>query len=246
VQTVSPLHDFSGPNWLTLLYCAVCSRLFSLVTRRCRHVHHDLIRGFAQIMGKRLLAKCFRQATDRRRPDYELSGYLPAGFGRYRDRRHLEHTPCVVAARNTSPYPLVRHVTVQYQFFLRTVPDWLRCFSSVSVVSPFAGTLTIIVDTIAFCRSLLRRANGGSRRAFGTPSMRSVQSADRIAVVPIPEHCPLLIPVPVFAREGVRSSCTALLARRVSVADWRIDGKWFPLTTRPYINIDDRSFWYTQ
>jgi phosphonate transport system permease protein len=94
--------------------------------------------------------------------------------------------------------------------FLRTVPDlaWALFFVVSVGLGPFAGTLTIIVDTIGFCGRFFAEAMeevdpGPSEAldAIGTSPL------DRIAVVQIPGALPSMINTSLFSLEkAVRSS----------------------------------------
>jgi phosphonate transport system permease protein len=59
----------------------------------------------------------------------------------------------IFAARNLSPSPMLYHITRSIIAFFRTIPDlvWAVFFVATVGLGPFAGTLTIIVDTIGFC-----------------------------------------------------------------------------------------------
>ncbi|PYZ96324.1 phosphonate ABC transporter, permease protein PhnE [Alteribacter lacisalsi] len=59
----------------------------------------------------------------------------------------------VLASRNTSPNNLIRTATRGMVSTMRTIPDliWALIFVISVGLGPFAGILTIIVDTIGFC-----------------------------------------------------------------------------------------------
>lgn len=59
----------------------------------------------------------------------------------------------ILAARNLSPHPIIFHISRTMIAFFRTVPDlvWAIFFVATVGLGPFAGTLTIIVDTMGFC-----------------------------------------------------------------------------------------------
>jgi len=116
----------------------------------------------------------------------------------------------LLAARNTSPHPLVRHLTRSIISFLRTVPDlaWALFFVVSVGLGPFAGTLTIIVDTIGFCGRFFAEAmeevDPGPSEALDSIGTSPL---DRIAVVQIPGALPNMINTSLFSLEkAVRSS----------------------------------------
>jgi phosphonate transport system permease protein len=116
----------------------------------------------------------------------------------------------LLAARNTSPHPLVRHVARSIISFLRTVPDlaWALFFVVSVGLGPFAGTLTIIVDTIGFCGRFFAEAmeevDPGPSEALDSIGTSPL---DRIAVVQIPGALPSMINTGLFSLEkAVRSS----------------------------------------
>jgi len=59
----------------------------------------------------------------------------------------------VLAAENLSPHPSVYFAVRSMVSFFRTVPDlaWALFFVVSVGLGPFAGTLTIIIDTVGFC-----------------------------------------------------------------------------------------------
>ncbi|THB77184.1 MAG: phosphonate ABC transporter, permease protein PhnE [Desulfobacteraceae bacterium] len=59
----------------------------------------------------------------------------------------------ILATRRNTPHPVVFHVTRFVIAFCRSVPDlvWAVIFVASVGLGVFAGTLTIIVDTIGFC-----------------------------------------------------------------------------------------------
>lgn len=59
----------------------------------------------------------------------------------------------ILSSSNTSPFPVVRMVTKSIVSAMRTIPDliWALIFVISVGLGPFAGILTIAVDTIGFC-----------------------------------------------------------------------------------------------
>lgn len=116
----------------------------------------------------------------------------------------------LLAARNTTPHALVRHVTRSVISFFRTVPDlaWALFFVASVGLGTFAGTLTIIVDTIGFCARFfaeaLEEVDPGPSEALASIGASPL---DRIAVVLFPGALPSLINTSLFSLEkAVRAS----------------------------------------
>ncbi|ARU55634.1 MAG: phosphonate ABC transporter, permease protein PhnE [Pseudomonadales bacterium] len=116
----------------------------------------------------------------------------------------------ILAARNTTPHPLVYQITRGIINFFRTVPDlaWALFFVASVGLGPFAGTLTLIVDTIGFCgrffAEALEEVDPGPSEALNA---MGASSLDRIAVGLIPGATPSLINSSLFSLEkSVRSS----------------------------------------
>lgn len=116
----------------------------------------------------------------------------------------------LLAARNTSPHGLVLHATRALISFFRTVPDlaWALFFVASVGLGTFAGTLTIVVDTIGFCARFfaeaLEEVDPGPSEALASIGASPV---DRIAVVLMPGAMPSLINTSLFSLEkAVRSS----------------------------------------
>lgn len=116
----------------------------------------------------------------------------------------------LLAARNTSPHPIIRHMVRSMISFFRTVPDlaWALFFVVSVGLGTFAGTLTIIVDTIGFCSRFFAEAmeevDPGPSEALASIGANPL---DRIAVVIFPGALPSMINTSLFSLEkAVRSS----------------------------------------
>ncbi len=116
----------------------------------------------------------------------------------------------VLAARNLSPHPVVYSATRAFVSFLRTVPDlaWALFFVASVGLGPFAGTLTLIVDTIGFAGRFfaesMEEADPGHREALTAMGARRV---DVLCCAVLPAALPGLISAALFALEkAVRSS----------------------------------------
>ncbi|MGB0240419.1 MAG: phosphonate ABC transporter, permease protein PhnE [Verrucomicrobiales bacterium] len=89
----------------------------------------------------------------------------------------------VFAAQSTSPHPFLRMVVRGFISFLRTVPDlvWAIFFVASVGLGPFAGTLTIMVDTIGFCGRFF--AEGMDETEKGPQDALKALGAKRSAVI---------------------------------------------------------------
>jgi phosphonate transport system permease protein len=116
----------------------------------------------------------------------------------------------VLASRNHSPHPLVRNAVRAVISFLRTVPDlaWALFFVASVGLGPFAGTLTLVVDTIGFCGRFFAEAM--EEVDPGPPEAMAAIGAgpiDVIACATLPMAMPSLVNTSLFALEkAVRSS----------------------------------------
>lgn len=116
----------------------------------------------------------------------------------------------VLASRNHSPHPIVRSGVRGVVSFVRTVPDlaWALFFVASVGLGPFAGTLTLIVDTIGFCARFF--AEGMEEVDPGPPEALTAIGAgpvDRIVCATLPMAMPSLVNTSLFALEkAVRSS----------------------------------------
>lgn len=116
----------------------------------------------------------------------------------------------LLCARNVTRWPAVRQAVRGFVSFLRTVPDlaWALFFVASVGLGPFAGTLTLIVDTIGFCARFFAEsieevdpAASEALAAFGAGPL------DRIAVGLLPGALPGMINTSLFSLEkAVRSS----------------------------------------
>jgi phosphonate transport system permease protein len=116
----------------------------------------------------------------------------------------------VLASRNHSPHPAIRHAVRGIVSFMRTVPDlaWALFFVASVGLGPFAGTLTLIVDTIGFCARFFAEAM--EEVDSGPPEAMSAIGAgpvDIIACATLPMAMPSMVNTSLFALEkAVRSS----------------------------------------
>lgn len=116
----------------------------------------------------------------------------------------------ILAARNTAPHPWIRHGVRSLVSFFRTVPDlaWALFFVASVGLGTFAGTLTIIVDTIGFCARFfaesMEEVDPGPNEALASIGASPL---DRIAVALIPGALPGMVNTSLFSLEkAVRSS----------------------------------------
>ncbi|MDT4858355.1 Phosphate-import permease protein PhnE [compost metagenome] len=116
----------------------------------------------------------------------------------------------MLAARNHTPHPLVRSTIRGVVSFVRTVPDlaWALFFVASVGLGPFAGTLTLVMDTIGFCTRFFAEAIEEVEE--GPPEALDAMGASRLSVVAcatLPMAMPSLINTGLFALEkAVRSS----------------------------------------
>lgn len=116
----------------------------------------------------------------------------------------------ILAARNHTPHPWIRAGVRNAVSFIRTVPDlaWALFFVASVGLGPFAGTLTLVMDTVGFCARFFAEAieevDEGPTEALAalgasTPAV--------IACVTLPMAMPSLINTSLFALEkAVRAS----------------------------------------
>lgn len=116
----------------------------------------------------------------------------------------------VLASRNHTPHPLARSGVRGAISFMRTVPDlaWALFFVASVGLGPFAGTLTLIVDTVGFCGRFFAEAmeevDSGPPEAMAALGARPL---DIIACATLPMAMPSLVNTGLFALEkAVRSS----------------------------------------
>ncbi|SQF99285.1 phosphonate ABC transporter inner membrane subunit [Paucimonas lemoignei] len=116
----------------------------------------------------------------------------------------------VLMARNYTPHPLVRSMVRSVVSFIRTVPDlaWALFFVASVGLGPFAGTLTLIMDTVGFCARFFAEAI--EEVDDGAPEALTAIGAPRSSIVvcaALPMAMPSLINTSLFALEkSVRAS----------------------------------------
>lgn len=200
---------FQRPSWLSSGLFALFLGFFLWSLAGAGMSLQSLIQGLPN-MGT-IVGEMFPPATDRAQPIFEaiLVTFQMALVGTVIGVI-LSVPMALLAARNTSPHPLVRYVTRSIISFVRTVPDlaWALFFVVSVGLGPFAGTLTIIVDTIGFCGRFFAEAfeevDPGPSEALDAIGSRPL---DRIAVVQIPGALPSMINTGLFSLEkAVRSS----------------------------------------
>jgi len=119
----------------------------------------------------------------------------------------------VLASRRHSPHPLVYHAARSVISLFRTVPDlfWALFFVATVGLGPFAGTLTLIVDTIGFCgrffAEAMEEADDGPQEAL------AALGATRTSIVccaVIPAALPSMIASGLFSLEKATRSSVVL------------------------------------
>ena len=116
----------------------------------------------------------------------------------------------LLAAANVCRTRWLRHAVRSLISFLRTVPDlaWALFFVASVGLGPFAGTLTIVVDTIGFCARFFAESIEEVDPA-PAEALSSIGAGvlDRIAVALVPGALPGLVNTSLFSLEkAVRSS----------------------------------------
>lgn len=116
----------------------------------------------------------------------------------------------VLASRRNTPHPCVYYATRFVIAFCRSVPDlvWAVIFVASVGLGVFAGTLTIIVDTIGFCGRFFAEAmeevDQGPEEALTTIGANRV---DIVLAAIVPAAMPSFVNSSLFALEkAVRSS----------------------------------------
>jgi phosphonate transport system permease protein len=116
----------------------------------------------------------------------------------------------VLASKNHTPHPAIRSAVRGAISFMRTVPDlaWALFFVASVGLGPFAGTLTLIVDTIGFCGRFFAEAmeevDSGPPEALSAIGARPM---DVVVCATLPMAMPSLVNTSLFALEkAVRSS----------------------------------------
>jgi phosphonate transport system permease protein len=209
-QTSPSLHGrFQRPSWLSSAIFVLFLGFFLWSLAGAGVSLQSLLRGLPN-MGT-IAGDMFPPATDRAQPILKaiLVTFQMALVGTVIGVI-LSVPMALLAAKNTSPHPSVRYLTRSIISFVRTVPDlvWALFFVVSVGLGPFAGTLTIIVDTIGFCGRFFAEAfeevDPGPSEALDAIGSNPL---DRIAVVQIPSALPSIINSSLFSLEkGVRSS----------------------------------------
>lgn len=116
----------------------------------------------------------------------------------------------VLASKRNSPHPLLYHSTRFIIAFCRSVPDlvWAVLFVASVGLGVFAGTLTIIVDTVGFCGRFFAEAmeevDKGPEEALLTIGASRL---DIVIAATVPAAMPSFVNSSLFALEkAVRSS----------------------------------------
>lgn len=116
----------------------------------------------------------------------------------------------LLAARNTSPFFLLRNLTKGIVTTVRTIPDlvWALIFVVSVGLGPLAGILTIVVDTIGFCGRFF--AERIEEVEAGPPQALESTGASRLGVIAgsiIPICFPSFVGTSLYAVEkAIRSA----------------------------------------
>ncbi|MCY4763652.1 phosphonate ABC transporter, permease protein PhnE [Klebsiella aerogenes] len=116
----------------------------------------------------------------------------------------------ILMSRNFTPHPAVRTAVRSIVSFIRTVPDlaWALFFVASVGLGPFAGTLTLVMDTVGFCARFF--AETIEETEEGPSEALAAIGASKTAVIlccTFPMAMPALINSSLFSFEkAVRSS----------------------------------------
>ncbi len=200
---------FERPSWLSNILCALFL-LFLLWSMSSAGLSlSDLLEGLPNMAT--IAGEMVPPATDRAGPmaNAILVTFQMALVGTVIGIL-ISIPVAMLMARNTSPHPIVRHVARSVVSFFRTVPDlaWALFFVASVGLGAFAGTLTIIIDTIGFCARFfaesMEEVDPGPSEALASIGASPI---DRIVVVLLPSAMPSFINTSLFSLEkAVRSS----------------------------------------
>jgi phosphonate transport system permease protein len=200
---------FERPSWLSNILCALFMLFFLWSMSSAGLSLSDLVEGLPNMAT--IAGEMVPPATDRAAPMASaiLVTFQMALVGTVIGII-ISIPVAMLAARNTSPHPIVRHVTRSVVSFFRTVPDlaWALFFVASVGLGTFAGTLTIIIDTIGFCARFfaesMEEVDPGPSEALASIGASPI---DRIVVVLVPGAMPSFINTSLFSLEkAVRSS----------------------------------------
>jgi phosphonate transport system permease protein len=169
----------------------------------------DLVRGFPNMA--KIAGEMVPPATDRLWPMMEsvLVTFQMALVGTVVGIV-LSLPLAILASRNHTPHPWVRSAVRSVVSFIRTVPDlaWALFFVASVGLGAFAGTLTLVMDTIGFCARFFAEALEEVEE--GPTEALTAMGASHTAVIAcaaLPMAMPSLINTSLFALEkAVRAS----------------------------------------
>lgn len=200
---------FERPSWLSLLMFIGFIALFSWSAAAAGISVSELLSGLPN-MGQ-IASEMVPPATDRVLPMLKsvLVTFQMALVGTVIGV--LISLPLgVLMSRNHTPHKAIRSLVRSMVSFIRTIPDlaWALFFVASVGLGPFAGTLTLIMDTVGFCARFFAEALEESDE--GPSEALSALGASNISVVAcatIPSIMPSLINTSLFALEkSVRAS----------------------------------------
>ncbi len=116
----------------------------------------------------------------------------------------------VLMSKNFTPHPWVRSAVRSLVSFIRTVPDlaWALFFVASVGLGPFAGTLTLVMDTVGFCARFFAEALEEVEE--GPPEALTAIGAPKTSIVvcaALPMAMPSLINASLYSFEkAVRAS----------------------------------------
>lgn len=119
----------------------------------------------------------------------------------------------ILASKNLSPHPVIYHITRSLVSFFRSVPDlvWAIFFVASVGLGPFAGFLTIVIDTIGFCARFFAEAMEESEK--GSQEALEAIGAGKLDIIfssVIPHSIPSFVNTSLFALEKATRSSVVL------------------------------------
>ena len=119
----------------------------------------------------------------------------------------------IFASRGLTSYPSLYHLSRLVISFFRTVPDliWAIFFVASVGLGPFAGFLTIVIDTIGFCARFFAESMEESEK--GSQEALSAIGANKLDIIfssIIPQSIPSFVNSSLFALEKATRSSVVL------------------------------------
>lgn len=119
----------------------------------------------------------------------------------------------ILASKDLSPHPVLYYLTRSLVSFFRSVPDlvWAIFFVASVGLGPFAGFLTIVIDTIGFCARFFAEAMEESEKESQEALVAiGANKIDIIFSSVIPHSMPSFINTSLYALEKATRSSVVL------------------------------------